>query len=101
MNPDNDDKAVSAGKLPERSILQRIAGGEENGFRECVEKYGDMIWRLAKRRAGSEAGAEALTLEIFRELWKCAADFDPETGAEEAFIRRIVYRGLMKTRESP
>lgn len=100
MNPD-DEKAVSCDKLPESSILQRIAGGEKNAFRECVEKYGDMIWRLARRRAGSEAGAEALTLEIFRELWKCAASFDPETGAEEAFIRRIVYRGLLKARESP
>jgi len=101
MNPESTGEIIPLGESPETSILPRIAGGEKNAFRECVEKHGGMIWRLAKHYADSETVAEAMTLEIFRELWKCAAGFDPEHCAEEVFIRRIAYRCLLKIRENP
>ena len=101
MNSANAGEIISPATSPETTILRRVADGEKNAFRECVEKHGDKIWRLAKRYAASETDAETMTLEIFRELWKCAASFDPERCREEVFIRRIAYRSLLKIRDNP
>lgn len=103
MNSDNAGKAASSVDSPEISILRRVAGGDENAFRECVEKHGDMIWSMAKHYAGSEA--EMMTREIFREIWKCASGFENADCTERIFIRLIAYRRLLRdsknNRESP
>jgi DNA-directed RNA polymerase specialized sigma24 family protein len=79
----------------ETLILCRIADGDKNAFRECVERYGDMIWSLAKHYSGSEAEAETATLEIFRELRRCAGKFENSGCGEIVFIRLIAYRLLI------
>ena len=84
---------------PETLVLPRIAAGDGNAFRECVEKYGGMIWSLAKHFSDSEAEAETATLEIFRELWRCAGNFE-SGGGERVFVRLIAYRRLIEKNRS-
>lgn len=105
MNSANAGKAVSFDKLPENFILHRVADGDKNAVRECVEKHGGMIWTMAKHYADSEVTAELLTREIFSEIWKCASGFGNADCTERIFIRLIAYRHLLNdsknNRENP
>lgn len=101
MNPENAGEILLLDESSEKPLLRRITNGDENAFRKCVEKHGNMIWQMARRCTDSEADAETVTLEIFREIWKCAANADSENCAEDVFIRRIAYRSIFKIRENP
>lgn len=77
------------------SILQRIASGEQAAVAECMDRYGGLVWSLARRSLGSASDAEDLVQEIFVDVWKSAPRFDPATAAEATFIAMIARRRLI------
>lgn len=88
------------------TVLQRIAGGDSTAVRECIEKYGGLVWSLARRFSRSFSDAEDATQEIFLDIWRSSAKFDPSRGSAEAYIatiarRRLVDRWRKVKREPP
>jgi len=77
------------------TILQRIAQGDRTAVAACVEEYGGLVWSLANRylRNLGEDPEDAVQ-EIFSELWRQAARFDPAKGGEPAFVATIAHRRL-------
>jgi RNA polymerase sigma factor (sigma-70 family) len=80
------------------SILERIAAGDQAAVAECIERYGGLVWSLARRFLGSSGDAEDAVQEIFVELWKCAGRFNPATAAEATFVSMIARRRLIDRR---
>jgi len=78
------------------SVLSRVAAGEPAAVRECIARYGGLVWSLARRFAPSDA--EDAVQEIFVDLWKSAARFDPETAAEPTFVAMVARRRLIDRR---
>jgi RNA polymerase sigma-70 factor (ECF subfamily) len=88
------------------SVLQRIADGNPSAVRECIDQYGALVWSLARRLTRSSADAEDATQEIFLEIWRNAARFDPLKGSDKTFIaviarRRLIDRLRKLHREAP
>ena len=87
------------------SVLQRIAGGDSTAVRECIEQYGALVWSLARRLTRSPSDAEDATQEIYLDVWRSAARFDPSQGSDKVFIAMIARRRLIdrlrKTRAEP
>jgi len=77
------------------SILQRIATGDTVAVDECLNRYGGLIWSLAKRWLGNVSDAEDATQEIFVELWQQAGKFDPAVAAEPTFVAMVARRRLI------
>ena len=75
------------------SILPRIAANDRAAVQECIDKYGGLIWSLARKLAPSEA--EDAVQEIFIELWKNAARFDEAQSSEVTFVAMIARRRLI------
>lgn len=78
------------------SILQRIANGDESAASECVQEYGGLIWRLARRyldRAQSEV--EDAVQDVFLEIWISAHRYDPSKGSEASFIATLAHRRII------
>lgn len=76
-------------------LLQRIAEGDESAIAACLDEYGDLVWRLARRyldRADDQV--EDAVQEVFIEIWLAAERFDPEKGSEPAFVATIAHRRL-------
>ena len=59
----------------------------------CLDRYGGLVFSLARRLVGAEA--EDLTQEIFVELWKSAARYDPDLSSETTFVAMIARRKLI------
>lgn len=77
------------------SILQRIATGDPTAVDDCLNRYGGLIWSLAKRWLSNVPDAEDATQEIFVELWQQASKFDPAVAAEATFVAMVARRRLI------
>lgn len=83
---------------PPPPLLGRVALGDTAAIRECLARYGNLVWSLARRFEALEA--EDAVQEIFLDLWKSAARFDPAIASETAFVAMIARRRLIDRRRS-
>jgi len=86
------------------NVLQRVAAGDQTAAKDCIDKYGALIWSIAKKLTSSDGDAEAVTQEIFLNIWHYAARFEQTGFSELLFImiiaRRQIRVYLEKTNQS-
>lgn len=88
--------SISPPALP--SLLERTARGDAAAVRECIDRYGGLVWSIARRLMFTEAEAEDAVQEVFVEVWKHAGRYDPSIASETAFIAMIARRRLIDRR---
>jgi DNA-directed RNA polymerase specialized sigma24 family protein len=81
------------------SVLQRAAQGDRAAVEDCIENYGSLIWSMAKKFTHSIEDAEAVTREIFLNIWRYAARFEQADFDELLFVTLIARRQLSKYSE--
>ena len=74
------------------TILQRIARADKTAVEECFNFYGGFVWNIARKFTKTREDAEDAVQEIFIDIWKNAARFDPAKSPESAFIWLIARR---------
>jgi RNA polymerase sigma factor (sigma-70 family) len=77
------------------SILERIASGDQAAVAQCLDRYGGLVWSVARSWSDNAADAEDATQEIFIALWKSAARYNPSVGSEAVFISTIARRRMI------
>ena len=77
------------------TLLERIAGGEQSAVTECIDRYGALVWSLARRVCTTRADAEDAVQEVFISLWRSAGRYDSKLGSEATFIATIARRRLI------
>ncbi len=80
------------------SLLRRVAGGDGEAVEECLDRYGGLVWTLARRFTEDPAEADDAVQEIFIDLWKSAARYDESVSSEATFISMIARRRLIDRR---
>ncbi|MEN1679992.1 MAG: sigma-70 family RNA polymerase sigma factor [Planctomycetota bacterium] len=76
-------------------VLPRIAAGDAGAVEECLDRYGGLVWSLARRYSATAADAEDATQEVFVAVWKNAGRFDESVASEATFITMICRRRLI------
>ncbi|MEZ4295289.1 MAG: sigma-70 family RNA polymerase sigma factor [Polyangiaceae bacterium] len=76
-------------------LLPRVAAGDSAAAKECIERFGGLVWALARRHTPSGPDAEDAVQDIFVDLWRSAARFDPERSTEPAFVAMVARRRLI------
>ncbi|MFT5289596.1 MAG: RNA polymerase sigma factor (sigma-70 family) [Planctomycetota bacterium] len=84
--------------LYSESILVRVARGDADGVRACLDRYGALVWSVAKKVGDDIATIEDVVQEVFIDVWKSAGRFDPEKGSEATFIATIARRRVIDRR---
>lgn len=79
-------------------VLPRVAAGDPAAVRECLARYGPLVWAVCRRLGGSAADAEDAAQEVFIDLWRCAGRFDPARACEATFVTMIARRRLIDRR---
>lgn len=77
------------------AILQRVAAGDRSAVDECLTRYGGLVWSIARRFFVERCDTEDAVQEVFIELWRMAARFDPSAGSEIAFVTMVARRRLI------
>ncbi len=78
------------------AILQRIAQRDKTALKDSIASYGDRIWTMAKKFTDTTEDAEAVTQEIFLDIWRYSARFEETNFDELLFITIIARRQLRK-----
>jgi RNA polymerase sigma-70 factor (ECF subfamily) len=73
-------------------LLPRIAKGDEEAMRKCIDAYGPLVWSIVCRRIDQRTEAEETCQDIFTEIWKFADRFDSKVSKESTFIGMIARR---------
>lgn len=76
-------------------LLPRVARGETTAIDECLDRYGGLVWSLARRLSPSLSDAEDAVQEIFIDLWRSAARYREELGEETTFVATVARRRLI------
>jgi RNA polymerase sigma-70 factor (ECF subfamily) len=91
--------AVQAEAVPiAEYLLHRVSRGDADAVRECIARFGGLIWTLARRVGLPENESEDAVHEIFTELWKHGHKYDPTIASETAFVATIARRRLIDRR---
>lgn len=83
---------------PPLSLLARIARKDPDAMKECLDRYGSLIWTIAQRLLGNRADAEDAVQETFLDVWRSADRYRPELGSEVAFLTMIARRRILDRR---
>lgn len=79
------------------SILQRVAAGDSAAIKDCLDRYSGLVWSLTRRFAPVSEAEDAVQ-EIFLDVWKSSARYDPSVASEATFIAMIARRRLIDRR---
>lgn len=79
-------------------LLRRIAAGDAAAVRECMDRFGGLVWSLARRFTFNDAEAQDAVQEVFIEVWKNAHRYDESVASETAFVAMLARRRLIDRR---
>ena len=79
----------------ETPVLPQVASGEPTAVADCLNRYGNLVWSLARRSCPDTQAAEDAVQDIFLKLWKVADRFDPKIASETTFVAMIARRRLI------
>lgn len=78
----------------ERSVVQRILGGDRAAFRLIVDEYGRMVTHIVSRMAYDEAEREDLAQEVFLRVYENLGRFEFRSRMS-TWIARIAYNACL------
>ena len=79
----------------EENLLPRIASGQTSAVSDCLQRYGGLVWSLARRFSPDEQSAEDAVQDVFLQIWKNADRFNAEIASEKTFVAMITRRRLI------
>lgn len=85
--------------IPAADLLARIARGDREAFGEFYDAYASLAFGLIRRILRDREAAEEVLQEVFWQIWRDAATFDPRRGGPEAWlVMRAKTRAIDKLR---
>ena len=76
-------------------LLPRVAAGDELAVRECVDRYGPLVWALARRWSPDTRDVEDAVQEVFVDLWRSSGRYDPTRATEAGWVAMVTRRRLI------
>ena len=76
-------------------VLPEVAAGHSDAIAKCLDRYGGLVWSLARRNCPDEQTAEDAVQDIFLKIWQVADRFDANLASEATFIAMIARRRLI------
>jgi RNA polymerase sigma-70 factor (ECF subfamily) len=84
--------------MNEQMLLPRVAQGDPDAIRACLDRYGGLVWGIARRFFGASADAEDAVQDAFLDLWRSAGRYDPRVSSEAVFVALIARRRFIDRR---
>jgi RNA polymerase sigma-70 factor (ECF subfamily) len=78
--------------VPVEQLLRRAATGDETAFAELYDAVSPRLFGLVRRVVRDPAQSEEVTQEVFLEIWRHSARFDPSQGAAMSWMLTIAHR---------
>ncbi|MEM8781736.1 MAG: sigma-70 family RNA polymerase sigma factor [Planctomycetota bacterium] len=90
--PATADQPLATNRSADPPLLPRVARGDGEAVRECLDRYGGLAWSIARRMLGPGQDAEDAVQDAFVDLWRHAERFEEARASEATFVATIVRR---------
>ncbi|TWU00415.1 ECF RNA polymerase sigma factor RpoE [Botrimarina colliarenosi] len=77
------------------AVLPSVAAGDSDAVERCLDRYGGLVWSLARRYFARPADAEDAVQEAFLSVWENARRFDPSVASETTYVAMIARRRII------
>jgi DNA-directed RNA polymerase specialized sigma24 family protein len=94
-----DQSTVQTKQTVDSSDMPLGVVGDCAAAGQYIDNYGNLIWSMAKKFTDSNEDAEAVTREIFLNIWRYAARFEETDFDELLFVTIIACHQLRKYTE--
>lgn len=61
----------------------------------CLDRYGSLVWTIARRMLAETADAEDAVQETFLDIWRQAPRYNPKLASEATFITMLARRRVI------
>lgn len=75
--------------------MRRVAAGDEDAVAELYDRFGALVFRVARQLLPTQADAEDAVQEIFVRLWKTADRYDPRRAKLVTWVMLIARRHII------
>lgn len=78
-------------------VLERVAAGSKDAAEAMLDRFGGLVWTLARRFCPDRSEAEDAVQEIMADVWNSVRQgrYDPSKGSEATFVATIARRRLI------
>ncbi|MGQ0626875.1 MAG: RNA polymerase sigma factor [Phycisphaerales bacterium] len=79
-------------------LLHKVAKGDDQAMDELLDRYGGLVYSLARRFCYETSEVDDAVQEVFVAIWQSAHRFDQAIGTEETFVSMLARRRLIDRR---
>lgn len=83
-------QATAAEKL--NAVMVRVAAGDQGAFATFYDATSRSVFGIVLRVLRDRAQAEEVSQEVFLEVWRTSARYDPLQGSPSAWVNTIAHR---------
>jgi RNA polymerase sigma-70 factor, ECF subfamily len=76
-------------------LMHRVAAGDERAVAELYDRFGSLVFKVARQFLPSQAEAEDAVQEVFIRLWQTADRYDPRRAKLVTWVMLIARRHLI------
>jgi len=76
-------------------LMHRVAAGDERAVAELYDRFGSLVYKVARQFLSSQAEAEDAVQEVFVRLWQTADRYDPRRAKLVTWVMLIARRHLI------
>jgi RNA polymerase sigma-70 factor (ECF subfamily) len=76
-------------------LLQRVSEGDAKAVAACIDRFGGLVWSLARKLIGNASDAEDAVKDVFISIWKNASRYKSSVASEATFVTMIARRRLI------
>ena len=91
-HPDATASGATASGQALADLLRRCARGDEAAFAELYDATSRRLFGLVLRIVRDHAMSEEVTQEVYLDIWRTSARFDPSRGSALSWMMTIAHR---------
>ncbi len=76
-------------------LMHRVAAGDQQAVEELYDRFGSLVFKVARQFLSSQAEAEDAVQEVFVRLWQTADRYDPRRAKLVTWVMLIARRHLI------
>ncbi|MEO0529341.1 MAG: sigma-70 family RNA polymerase sigma factor [Planctomycetota bacterium] len=75
--------------------MPQVAAGTDGAAEACLDRYGGLVWSLARKYFARRSDAEDAVQEAFVSVWENAGRFDAGVASETTYVAMIARRRMI------
>lgn len=76
-------------------LMHRVAAGDQRAVEELYDRFGSLVYKVARQFLPSQAEAEDAVQDVFVRLWQTADRYDPRRAKLVTWVMLIARRHLI------